>query len=407
MKYIFIFLGFLIPFPLFFDAFTGDFLIARFSEIGYLSRFGAPVPIGFLSFLLISLLLFITRTSKLLELFTPKLLLLIGSLLFLNFFQLNRLDPLQFLLLLIPLFLLVAILLIASNDDVVSPLSFGYFISFSIISLSHFISIIIDQQSSFFNPIYSFNHIFDFTVYQALVSYSAVLSFASCLCLIYSIFHIKYSKGLLSLLMFFIISSVVVHGGRKAFLLDLACVSVSLLLPLIPKLLRPSRRVLIAFFATLSLPLVFSQFGGYLGRAISISAAQNARGGAYIRFLEQLDNSTIAQLLFGDGTSLAGLSNLFLSIISRLGFIYAVFYFILILLILSRFRVLFVQRFTNSYDFYFSKSVVVFIVLSVLLSNFINMNFILPYYTVNVSLLAVSLSPLIAFRTKPSDLNEL
>ena len=241
-----------------------------------------------------------------------------------------------------------------------------------------------------------FNSIFGIQIYQASVSYSAVLSYAAVTLLFFIIFKSTFSPKVIFFII--IIWFLLSLGARKAVLLDIGILYLLFFFSICIKSaisLKIKNFFLILPFLPILFYVAFS-FSNFSSRDVSLNYALLQRVDTYNIYFDLLVNADLTQLLLGYGGSWGGFSNFYLEMIYRLGFLgfllYVISFFIGIVIVRKHIKYLF--NF-NSHDNYFLIWFW-FTILTVALSNVFNMNLQLPYYSMNFTMIMM----VFLYRTK-------
>ena len=115
-----------------------------------------------------------------------------------------------------------------SVPNLLLPSLRGYLWGLSALLILHSSSAVYEMSTNFLNTTYPFQSIFGLYIYQALISYSAILSVMVCVSLYHTaisrqnkMFYLMLLLGLLSLFL-------TILGQRKAFVLDLGLMGLCL-----------------------------------------------------------------------------------------------------------------------------------------------------------------------------------
>lgn len=377
--------GIIVPLPIFFDLLTFNLFINKISENEYSSNNGISIPIGIFS--IIFLLLFNIRNVKLLIIFN-KFTALSFILLFICFINI---DLLRLISIFFPLLYILILIGVASNKIILKNISIGYLLGVCILIFGHFSYIFINYET--FDSTYLFYTFYSYEIYQALISYSAVLSMLANTFLILS--YLNYKNKLffifitLSLISFFIVSM----GMRKAALFDLILSCILLLCFIFFDLFNRKINFLKIVFLIFILALIyFLIFISPLShRELDFEFAYDQRGNAYEFFLNFVDNLSFIQLLFGQELEWGGYSNFFIQLFLSIGIIGSSIYAFLIIFLAILFykNLFFPSQHLNKFEKYWF---ILFVLFSFVASNFINMNLQLPFYIINLSFIIIFFS---------------
>jgi hypothetical protein len=397
--------GALIPLPIFFDLNSGELMLKKFTEMGYLERLGVPIPIGLFAFIcLVSPRCLILFANKIKNLHSGahciNLNILLSVVFFLTFvvYAFASLESKRLVSLLVPHFAILGFYTIYSHDLIKKFTLMGFVFSLYAFIFVHAMSILFFRFiMEIDNSHILFGSLFDFVIYQSYVSYSALLSFLYCVLFIMVYIRDRRYYSLYYFLLIFVILFVLGHGARKAVLLDAVFLVFTISLFAICQFfgrLSVSRKYLIymSLFCFAIGALIF--LSDFTDRRLTVDAALDQRGDAYFTFILILQNSNVAQLLFGHSGDWGGFSNLFVELFVRLGIVGLALYlsslYFPIRFVARELSVYFKQTLTIFSDF--SKNLKIFFVfvfLSVFGSNIINMNLQLPYYVINVTLIVI------------------
>ena len=400
MNRFFYFLGLIIPIPLFFDLYSGSFFINHIlpnSEnaitkdyfAGSYQSFFAPVPIGAFAVGLVTFLLVISIKKKLYTI-SIEVLILTFLLIFFILLSLMNIGAIKTVMLLFPFGLMCFVILLTKNITIYEKTCSGYVISFLFFISLHSVSIFYFIINDIKSPFFLFNTIFGIQLYQALVSYSAVLSYAAITLTIFTGFKINYLQRITIYIFTLIILFLLSFGQRKAVILDIGILVFLLFffefIRFIHTLKIRKLYVVALFLFTISL-IFLLKLTGLTERGISWDIIKGQREEHYIIFFNRIADADFLQLLFGHGGGWGGLSNIYMEMIYRLGIsgflLYIICFLMGLKIIIKHIKNLF--NF-NNHNFYLTLWLW-FTILTVLLSNVINMNLQLPYYTINFTMI--------------------
>jgi hypothetical protein len=389
-------LGFIAPFPLFFNILELEFVIVRVSS-SFLASAGIAIPIAVFVFTLLSAFtlksVFFSNLSKL------KNRGLYISFILLGLFVLYATQFLSFMRVISIVTPYIAILFIyffMQQEKYFFKFLKGYEVGLFSLVVFHFISIIIERYLYIDNwPLNSelswlASSFFNYTIYQSLVSYSAVLSFFG----IYLLFKIHaeyfFYKRVLYIMVLFMTYFILGYAARKAVLLDLIIlVSVLLLLSTIAfaRLKINKTYVSIVIFALFIIILLMS-FSMFSERNISYATSINSRGHSYSTFLLFFYNGSLLEILFGTSNGeWGGYSNFIIELIVRLGVVSFLLYCLAIYYAFKEVLTLLRKR-VHRNPIRNLKAWAMFVTISIAAANIVNMNFQLPYYTLNILLIS-------------------
>ena len=395
MNRLYYFLGVIIPIPLFFDLSSLSFVVQRLAFVGldnYAIGFGAPVPIGILTFALVAPLSVFYIKGKI-HAISVEALTLVFLLMFFIVLSVLNIGMIKTLMLLFPFWCMYFVIALTKNIRAYEKIYSGYIASFLFFVLLHFFSVLYYNFNGEREGFFLFNSIFSILIYQASISYSAVLSYAAVTLTIFATYKSNYSQRIPIYFFVFIILFLLSLGARKAVLLDIGILFLLLLSFDFIRVVRTSKikktHVVILFLFPI-LVFVLLSFTDFSNRVISWEAVVAQRGGAYNNFFSLMANSDLTQVLLGHGGDWGGFSNIYVEMIYRLGVVSFLLYFIafFISLVIVRKKIKYLFNFDKS-DYYFSIWFW-FTVLTIALSNMFNMNLQLPYYSINLTMIMMT-----------------
>ncbi len=380
-------LAFLIPLPLFFDLRSLSFIIhqTQFDQVLLLDD-GAPIPIGLVA--LLSILIFSSpqffgiRVNKA----WPYAL---SCLAVFNLIAANRVDNFKIIAVSLPILLLLIFSAALSNRVIAEKLSRGYIAGLLFQAYMHVVSILLNTRD-FADIITASRNFFGYEIYQALVSYSAVVSLAGGAGVIFALSF--NSIRLRVLIMTAPIYVIVIFAARKAAIVDLLIIYMIISLLLLRSLIHPGvgslrKSRLTNFLFLILLSCMIYLFIDLVPREITLNNALDQRGDSYDVFLGELQNLSFLQVLLGYASGWGGYSNFIVELIARSGFI-GMFAYVLGLTFAARrfYGVLFLLTGDKarmiSGDFYM-KSWFAFALGSLIVGNLVNLNIQLPYFIIN------------------------
>jgi hypothetical protein len=388
--------AFLIPFPLFFDLSSRSLLIhpVVFNTILML-RAGISVPIGLLGLALV-IVCSLPRAGWRLRADRNVLIALCGLAVF-CFIELHRVTPVRLLSLATPVLLLLASTGVVSQRGIVDKIARGYLAGMLVQVFLHVASM------CFYSPgkeslIASTRCFFGYEIYQALLSYAAVLSALETALIVYAFSPRHRPQRPRALVLAGILFAMIAIMNRKAALAD------EILLFLISAFLTArsagSRKIEAIrerfaanalMFAVVALsPCIFIFFSK---REISVDFVFEQRAGIYELFWASLPHLSWAEILTGKTPGWGGTSNFVLELVMRSGLIGAAAYLCGLAAALKRFyRALLVRaeeaepalRGDLPVKMWFA-----FALASLTVANLVNMDIQLPYYSTNVLMINV------------------
>ena len=399
MSVVYFLLGALVPLPVFYNLLTGEVLVQHTSRDNYLTSFGIPVPIGLVSVLLMGGIAFGSHLLKLRGAESINKNLSGAVLITAGFFSysLYFLEVPRVISLILPSAALLFVYFYIKSLSLLHYSMRGYVFSMSALIFLHALSIIILEGDGVENNILLFSSFYGYSIYQALVSYSAVLSFLGSTLIIFLFMPasgIKKAMYLLAIVMIFFVLS---YGARKAVILDVFILFFAFglfgFLSLSVRSSIPSGYLkAIAFIALLASYLLF--FTEFSARDMSLDGALNQRESDYIRFFGLANDFDFIEFMFGIGGGWGGAHNIFMVMIMRLGFVGLVLFLVPLYLM---FRVVSAQpyfhfqvKYGSRYNLRVNRVWVLFLILSLIASNSVNSNFQLPYYVLNVLFISLA-----------------
>ena len=387
-------LAFFIPLPLFFDLSSLSFIIAEFNPVSDLTLPGAiPLPIGLFCFAGV-LLLSLFRSS-----FPVRGRFFVYALLNLALFFLiaiSRIQSLKLLAVLLPIPLLLLFTTTVSNSFILKSISNGYFSGFLFQTCSHFLSTIISSVSSSQDWSYFVRSFFGYEIYQAWISYSAILSLAAAGLFVYAISVRTPASRFVTIICLTPVIPLIIGLSRKAALVDLLLIIIVCIYSLFSSFSSSNPYMLKKhFFWLLSISTVFAfsaySFVSSSSRDVSVDFAIEQRGFIF----DLLFSLDFGDFLFGFSSGWGGYSSLFVELIVRIGligllpFCMSIFYssrYFFSSLYTTAFKEippLLARTFLNTWFFV--------AIISLLVGNLVNMNIQLPYYAVNFLMINVCL----------------
>lgn len=393
MSLLFLF-AFLIPFPLFFDLLSRSFVVHPVVYNQVLVEAGVPVPIGLPA---AALLIFIAMPRVLsLRVSRTTAISLLGLAIFWAV-EFQKADPLKLLAMSLPVLMLLAMAAVAARPRAVAKIAGGYAAGLLIQTLLHSASIL------FYSPgretfVASSRDFFGFEIYQAMLSYSAILSAAGAGALIYALAQRTTAKRLAVLALASPAYLIVISATRKAALADMAIlflINAVLLLKQIrfPKIYMLRREALTNAVIFLAIALAGGLFILFSPREISLGFALEQRSGNYQGVMAALPTLDFSQILTGYAPGWGGYSNLLIELFVRSGVIGLFAYLTALSLAFMRFgRALLasageLSRSVKS-DIYM-KSWFWFALGTFLVGNLVNVNVQLPYFMTNFIMINV------------------
>ena len=395
MKVLYFIVGWLIPLPIFYDLILGIVLLQKAVDPDYFIGFLAPVPIAIFSLALLGLFsllagkfrepLYKGRRNDL------RFAVVLSGIFFV--LALSSLDILRVISLAFPFGALIFVYLYSRTTTLFTYSIKGYFFSLASMITAHVISIV------FFDFNYSgqvtnymlFSSIFGNKIYQAAISYSAVLSFFACMLIAAGFAAKRISSRVMFITLAILVYVILGYGARKAVLLDLFVLFMVFTVISLPRLLmhmRIRKDTLRAFLMIGVLMIYLLYYTAFSERLLSYAQVVAQRGGAYETFWQDMSNASVIEVFFGHGGGWGGYSNIFIELIYRLGVMGFMLFVASFILSMKFVGTSVLLHFTTAKQAvrmdYHLKVWVVFLVLSMMASNSINMNLQLPYYVVNI-----------------------
>lgn len=391
MRTLFFISGFTLPFPIFVDVSRWELIIHKIYEDGYLVSAGMPVPVGLFSS---TLILGLGAIHGLRRSLPTKIWFYFGlALLYLMSFTLyasGSLTTPRLISLVLPIASSIFLALFLAAPNLVTVTLRGFLIGLFALLILHTSSALYEMVNRYQGNFFLFQSIFGFFIYQALISYSAILSILVCASFYHALITRRKRVAILMLILTVLALFLVILGQRKAFVMDVGVMVLCLSLYLSRHaLFRGSLSVksLLAAGALLSIAALTLIFSFQERDENLLESAFEQRGGAYIMFLEKLSSGSVVEVLFGFEAGWGGYSNLFIEMIVRLGFLGLSLYLFAIFCSLKLiFRMTEELREDASNRFFYgSRSPLwLFFFLSTVAANIINMNLQLPYYVINL-----------------------
>jgi hypothetical protein len=398
--------GAFIPIPLFFDLYSLSFFVQLLNscsmncipvEYAAGSYYGisAPVPIGIITFALVVFLSVFSIKEKILAI-SVEVLTLVFVLMFFIVLSISNIGIVKTIMLLFPFVCMFFAVGLTKNIGAYKKIGSGYIASFVFFILLHALSTLYLNINGITGTFFLFNSIFGIQIYQASVSYSAVLSYAAVTLLFFIIFKSTFSPKVIFFII--IIWFLLSLGARKAVLLDISILYLLFFFSICIRSaisLKIKKKFIILPFLPILFYVAFS-FSNFSSRDVSLDYALSQRAENYEVYFELMGNADLTQLLLGFGGSWGGFSNFYIEMIVRLGFLGFLLYVIafLIGLLIVRKHIKYLFNF-NNYDNYFLLWLW-FTILTLVLSNLFNMNLQLPYYSMNFTMIMM----IFLYRTK-------
>ncbi|WP_372763568.1 hypothetical protein [Litorivivens sp.] len=396
MRAVYYLIGAMIPLPLFCNVLTGEFLIQKATAQNYLVNFGAPVPVGMFAVLMLGFFVVLMkamatfdRSARKTSLFMP---LIVAGVFFI--YAIQSIDILRVISLVFPFLAIVFVCLYADARQLFSCSIKGYITSFSALVLIHSAYIVLGLLNGSDDKSILFSSFFGYTIYQAFISYSAVLSFFGCTLVVLACMPAVPMWQRLRLFLVIVATFFILGcGSRKAVLLDMfALLAACAMLGFVKVLFRfrlDKMNMLVAL-VLVCLCVYLLLFSEFANRELSYDMAVAQRGGAYQEFAVLMRNASPLEILLGFGGSWGGYSNIFVELIVRLG-VLGIFLFIASLIYVMKVAS---EQFALGFPVhhrlkYSTKVWAVFFILSIIFSNGVNMNLQLPYYVVNIAFVSL------------------
>lgn len=396
MNVIYFILGFFIPLPFFVNVYNWQLYIESVKTTPYPVNMGAPVPIGAFCLLLLGVFSVFSKKQaanvSMVKARAHLSLLIYAAAIFLCF-SVGSVGFARVMSLLFPLISGFVYILIIRKQYLLSYTLKGYISGMVGFILFHFLSIVYCSQHGVSNKVLLFCTFFYYWIYQALISYSAVISYFACIFLISAIQVRDKRQVFFFTLIAFLAYLLLSYGQRKAAVLDAVFLFMLTFILSASSVIR--RRVLskkllfVSLFICALLALLLS-FSGFSERSFAAEHAAEQRLPSYYIFLDNLSEMSYLEVLLGVGGKWGGYSNLFVEILYRLG-------------VLGLLQYLFICLLTFRLLAKYSKSLLIdngnvsknsinlwgsFTFLSLIASNLFNMNLQLPYYVINIVMLS-------------------
>ena len=397
MKAIYFIIGVLIPLPVFFNLLNGEILVQKASLDTYLTGFGAPVPIGTGAVILLGLLSLVLNRKRVKYGVNKNIELIISLVLgacFL-FIAVQTIDILRVVSLVFPFAAIIFVYLYSRTEALFLYSMKGYMFSIFLLVITHAFSITLFEESGVENKILLFSSFYGYSIYQSLISYSAVLSFFGCTLVILFTQSDKWGERLWYLVIAILIFYILGYGARKAVLLDLFSVFLAYFMfgfvsVLINLRIHKSMIRSVLFLGGIIFYLVY--YSGFAERSLSYDVAVAQRGGAYEEFFLAMANSSFFEFIFGQGGGWGGYSNIFIELLLRLGVFGILLFLISLMLLIKYVGSHFLDYFVidGRYGSYHFKVWLAFFMLSLVSSNTVNMNLQLPYYVLNIAFISLA-----------------
>jgi hypothetical protein len=382
-------LAFLIPLPLFYDVGNLSFVIYPIDDNNVLQlENGVPIPVGLATLAVIILFSLMRKVSLHINKAVPVTL---SCLAVFCIIAASRVDMLKLLAVLLPVLFLLVFSGTVSQPRIVEKIAKGYLFGLLFQAYMHVISIL-NEGASFISVISASRTFFGYEIYQALVSYSAVLSAAGGAGVIYALSLRSLSRSLGVLMLTVPVYIIVIFAARKAAIVDLAIIyliNVFLMLHMVffSRHKITMKRALPNVFLLIILTFVVYISFSYAPREISLEVVLDQRGGSYEIFKAELFTAGWVQVMTGYASGWGGYSNFIVELIVRSGLIGMVAYLLGLAFATRRFyHALINPTGGNAHslrDDIYINSWFVFALGTIIIGNIANLNIQLPYYSSN------------------------
>lgn len=386
-------LAFLIPIPLFYDLGSLSFLIypIDYNNVMLLDA-GVPIPIGLATLAVIILFSLMRKVSLRINKAVPVTL---ACLVVFCIIAASRVDPLKLLAVLLPVLFLLVFSGTVAQPRIVEKIAKGYLAGVLFQACMHVVSIL-NEGADLVSVLSASRNFFGYEIYQALVSYSAVLSAAGGAGVIYAL---SLRNSSLRVLMLTVpVYIIVILAARKAAIVDLALIfliNAFLMLRIVcfSRHYLTMKRVLTNVFLFIIMTFVVYIFLNYGPREISLDVAVDQRGDSYEMFKAEWLTSGWVQVMTGYASGWGGYSNFVVELMVRSGLIGMVAYLLGLAFATRRFyRALIDPAGENAHSLrgdIYMKSWFVFALGTIIVGNLVNLNIQLPYYSLNFLMINV------------------
>lgn len=377
-------LGFLCPWPLFFDVQDLSPIVLNFTPEDYTLGFDdkVPVPLGLFTLTLFILLVSIQRGFFLSTAIKCLPVLLVGYAFF------HEIGDARFVSLFLPIIFLAYCYRITMSLNALNEFVKGYLIGTSLFYLLYFLSSLYLFVFTQIDPLVHGYGLFIFEIYQFFVTVSAIASLVYGISLICLMLPNSNQHNLRFLLytIFFLTPCLFYFALRKAALAEsLVAFCLASVMVLFFRQFSTLKNFLLAAYAG----LVYSSF--YITitniRDVSLEGAKDQRLDAYQIFLNEIERTDLYGLLFGYTTGFGGYSNLFVDLVARGGLLGTAFYSIVFILVIAKIFLMMLPK--RSQIYYFQKKMVgvlliIYFMVSIIIGNMANLNLVVPYYSINL-----------------------
>ena len=388
-------LAFFIPLPLFFDIASQSLILEPVESANVLLLgSGIPVPIGLPAFMVIIVLSLKPLVGFRVNKAIPVTLFFLAVFVFI---AIHRVELFKLAAVILPVLFLLAFSITISDLRIAEKVANGYIFGVLFQVYIHFFSMVLGGLDLL--SLYEAGRsIFGFEIYQALISYSAFISFAGGAGLIFALSSQNFFVGFKILIVLCPFYLIVASLGRKAALVDLLLLFVLNIFLVIRSLVASrvpvfGRRSFFGYFFIFIMLFMFYIFFDLSPREITLDHAISQRSYSYEIFMDAIPDLTLLEILTGYVSGWGGFSNFIVELMARSGLVGTAAYLLAISFAIRRFyRSLFVYSSRRSLyirgDIYV-KSFFVFACLSFLVANLVNLSLQLPYYTLNLMMICV------------------
>ena len=413
MRFIYIFLGFITSFPIFINPLKLNLFIKKIIINGQFEPYpwittsmsdGIYLPIGFFSSSLLFLTIILNFRKK--NLFYLSILLIL-FLTFLRDIGIPRTVGLFFSISFIYLSLTIIFDLnhkSEKNSENIKYFLFSYIIGFIFLCTSNILSTTYVHYFGLTGaPALRHHHIFSYEFYQYYVSFPAIMSLMFSLSVVLFLLNIEKRINIISIIIIILSSIISYFTLRKIFLIDLFVLLIFLTIYFlfVKKKTHNKIRFLCVYVYTILHLFFLFQYTIKLRMTSTLIEATRDRLFVYNMFVTELNYLDLKSLLFGYQQGFGGYSNFLIDMFVRVGF-FGLAVLMFIILILTNYIINLSKKVKN-FTFKFNYLYLVFysfLLIFFILGNILNLNVMVPYYFVNLSIIIMFFNYLICTNKK-------
>ena len=418
INFFYFIIGSMLPVPLFYDVYKLSFYINR--SPSYTSSLDFPLPLGFIAILILCIVIIISRFKKYFCYYSAneKSLFYKAGFFTVALFFVICIKGMNYkcMALFFPPLMIFMLPSIMADKKILKNLLLGYLSSIFPIVVLHAVSGMLGAYNNNLNQMHIF---FGYEIYQALISYSAILSVLGCTLLVFMVsikkISLKYSIFLLLCLVYFLL----LLGSRKAVLMDIIILQFVLVFAVISFFIE-YKKIYLNGGLIVSCSLFVFAFEVLLYKFINnhtlhsfVTLCISQRAEPYMDFYNKyiLHNSLDRQsllsmintenffyikvLFFGNTNQYCSCHNIILSIFHYCGLVGVILFILMFIYNVKIFYHFCKKEIINvckmeAEEIYTIKSISLFYFLSIIFANLINLNYQLPYYVINFLFITIS-----------------